>query len=232
VEKTLGFLRSRGVLSECESIADVGCGPGLFMQEFAKTAERVCGIDCSQRFLDYAKASFESRNISNITCLNRDFKKLDVMESGLASSFDLVFASMAPFISGMGCLEKLMLMSRKWCLCAMVAKKADSLVDKVSRDVFGDERKDPDAGMGFYALFNLLWLEGYSPEVCYIDEDRVEPFSANQETAIKLAFACGRRDSDSAKKIEEYLKDLNSDRSRRIQSRIGLVLWNVRSGAA
>jgi SAM-dependent methyltransferase len=226
VKKTLDFLRSRGVLAECDAIADVGCGPGLFMQEFAKTAANVCGIDCSKRFLDYAKARTEYRNVSY---LNQDFLKLDIMESGLACSFDLVFASMAPFISELGCLEKLMLMSRKWCLCAMVAQKADSLAEMVSREAFGEELKSQANGMGFYALFNLLWLEGYSPEVCYIDEDRIEPFEPNPETAIKLAFSCGKRDSESAKRAFEFIKGFGPDRRRRIKSRIGLVLWNVRS---
>ena len=40
VKDTAGYLRARGLLQESDTVVDVGCGPGLFVMEFAKTVKQ------------------------------------------------------------------------------------------------------------------------------------------------------------------------------------------------
>ena len=57
ITATAEFLRSHGLLgADCEVI-DIGCGPGRFVAEFAKTAKYVTGTDLSPNMLDYAQDS-------------------------------------------------------------------------------------------------------------------------------------------------------------------------------
>ncbi|MDR2665396.1 MAG: class I SAM-dependent methyltransferase [Oscillospiraceae bacterium] len=220
------FLRSRGLLGGNDTVIDVGCGPGLFVAEFAHTAKHVTGLDFSARFIDYARKYAEVLGVKNVDFRQCDFNELDVGEAGLAGAYDLVFTSITPAASGKGCLDKLMRMSRKWCYNASFVHAEDDLAERVSRDVFGHELVSRWDGRGFYALLNLLWLSGYYPETSYYDETRDETAAPVPSDAAGLASRCGYEDSGSALRVLRYL-DATGETRRRSRFRYGVIMWDV-----
>lgn len=226
ITATAEHLRSRGLLGEEDSVADVGCGPGLFVLEFAKTVRHAVGIDYSGCFVEYGKELAAAASIDNAEFQRRDFLALDVEKEGLTGAYDLVFTSLTPAATGDGCLEKLMSMSRGWCCNTTIVHASDSLAEQVMRDVFGEELRTRWDGRGFYTLLNLLWLQGYYPETNYYDDVRDEIVVPDRRWAKKMAAYCGKKESEDIDRVETYLRKLG-EIPRYSTSRYGSILWDV-----
>lgn len=221
-----GQLRVRGLLGEEQSVADIGCGPGLFALEFARTAHSAVGIDYSGRFVEHAKKLAAERDVTNVEFLQRDFLALDIEKEGFARAFDLVFTCLTPAATGAGSLEKLIGMSRGWCCNTTIVHAEDSLAERVMRDVYGEELKSRWDGRSFFALTNLLWLRGYYPETFYYDDVRDETVVPDRHWAKKIAAYCGRKTAEDIDRVEKYLERLG-ECPRHSLSRYGSILWNV-----
>jgi SAM-dependent methyltransferase len=220
------FLKDRGLLGGSDSVIDVGCGPGLFVTEFAHTAKHATGLDFSARFIDYARKYAAVLGVKNVDFRQCDFNGLNIEEAGLVGAYDLVFTSITPAASGKGCLDKLMRMSRRWCYNASFVHAEDDLAERVSRDVFGHELVPRWDGRGFYALANLLWLSGYYPETSYYDETRDETAAPTLSEAAGLASRCGYENGEGAQRVLRYLEAAGEVR-RRSRFRYGVILWDV-----
>lgn len=219
-------LRSRGLLGADQTVADIGCGPGLFALEFARTARHAVGVDYSGRFVEHAKQLAAERNVPNAEFLQRDFLTMDIETEGFVRAFDLVFTCLTPAATGTGSLEKLMGMSRGWCCNTTIVHAEDSLAERVMRDVFGEKLESRWNGRSFYILTNLLWLRGYYPETFYYDDVRDEVVVPDRCWAKKIAAYCGKTDGEDLERIEDYL-DQCGEMPRHSTSRYGSVLWNV-----
>ena len=219
-------LRGRGLLNGEQTVVDIGCGPGLFALEFARTARRAVGIDYSARFVEHAKKLAGERNVANAEFLQRDFFALNIEKEGFARAFDLVFSCLTPAATGNGSLEKLMGMCRGYCCNTTIVHAEDSLAEQVMRDVYGEELKSRWNGRSFFALANLLWLRGYYPETFYYDDVRDEVVVPDRRWAKKIAAYCGKREEEDLCRIERYLAKLG-EMPRHSASRYGSILWNV-----
>jgi 2-polyprenyl-3-methyl-5-hydroxy-6-metoxy-1,4-benzoquinol methylase len=71
---TGAFLRSKGLLGPDCDVIDVGCGPGRFVAEFAKTARFVQGTDISPKMADYGAAYCKEKGLNNTAFKALDFK--------------------------------------------------------------------------------------------------------------------------------------------------------------
>jgi hypothetical protein len=187
------------------------------------------GIDYSSRFIEYGVRNAAALGVKNASFECRDFFALDVDEAGLSGAFDLVFTSITPAASGKGCLEKLIKMSRAWCYNASFVHASDSLAERVSREVFGRDFRPRWDGGGFYALFNLLWHLGYSPETYYFDDVRDERIIPSERTAARCAAACGEYGENAGVEVLRYFKTLGAEIERRSAFRYGSILWDVRA---
>jgi SAM-dependent methyltransferase len=66
-------------------ILDLGCGPGLYSQRFARQGHHVTGVDISKHSIDYAVATSREMNLG-INYLHADYLELELPEK----KFDLV----------------------------------------------------------------------------------------------------------------------------------------------
>lgn len=219
-------LRSRGLLGGDQTVADIGCGPGLFALEFARTARHAVGIDYSGRFVEHARKLAAERAVTNAEFLQRDFLTLDIKAEGFTRAFDLVFTCLTPAATGTGSMEKLMGMSRGWCCNTTIVHAEDSLAEQVMHDVFGEELNSRWNGRSFFILNNLLWLNGYYPETFYYDDVRDEVIMPDRRWAKKIAAYCGKREEEDICRIERYLEK-GGEMPRHSASRYGSILWSV-----
>ncbi|MDR1203892.1 MAG: class I SAM-dependent methyltransferase [Peptococcaceae bacterium] len=228
VRATAGYLRGRGLLGRNDTVVDVGCGPGLFAAEFAKTAKHATGMDYAQAFIDYGTNYAKSNGIKNVSYTRCDFLELDIESAGLTGAFDLVFSSITPAATGKGCLGKLIQMSRAYCCNVSFVHAQDDLASQVSREVFGHEKPPKKDGKGFYALLNLLWFMGYYPETYYYTDLRHETSEPTEKSVANIAHACDHESEEDIRRIADYLRSRGPITERNSEYRFGFILWDTR----
>ncbi|MDR2606434.1 MAG: class I SAM-dependent methyltransferase [Oscillospiraceae bacterium] len=138
------YLFKRGVLTSDSAILDVGCGPGLFVEEFSRRCKRAVGVDFSQKFIEFAQQNCEKQGLANAEFIQSDFNEFSPEEK-----FDIVFASNSPAVSNPEGISKFESLSNGWC-CNVTFVKAEGRT-----------------GIGFYSLLNILYLRGFYPETYY-----------------------------------------------------------------
>ena len=91
IDKTVLWLQSRFDIGTATSIADFGCGPGLYTSRFAKLGAQVTGIDFSANSIQYARdtAAREQLSINYLQQNYLDFKS--------DQRFDLICMIMCDF---------------------------------------------------------------------------------------------------------------------------------------
>ena len=236
VSKVAAYLRNRGLLGKGSRVVDIGCGPGRFVAEFAKTADHVLGVDMSDKMLAYGADYARSMGLENTSYYACDFKEVDIEKLGWTDSFDLVFTSITPAVGDIKSLKKAMKMSRAYCFSSSFLRNRDDLKDQIAKDVFSapvdkplwDER-------WFYSLFNLLFLEGYFPETFYHKQNILENAKVNNEL-IRYFTRLFSKDFDAndegvRNKIRDYLHSKakkDGTIERYTEHWYGWTLWDVR----
>lgn len=236
VSKAAGYLRGHGLLGAGSKVIDIGCGPGRFTAEFAKTAGHVTGVDLSPRMLELAADYAKTQGIENVSYLAGDFMEMDLDQLGWNQHFDLVFTSITPAIGTMESLKKAMSISRGYCFNSCFIHWEDELEEQISKAVYGREYKPSQDthGCWYYSLFNLLWLEGYFPETHYHMYDQQVETVINEDLARYYARTFSgdmTADEKETQKIYSYLKELaagNKTIKQRTKRWYGWLLWDVR----
>lgn len=67
-------------MDEMKTVIDLGCGPGLYVREFAKTGTRVTGVDLSERSIRYANDNIKPGH-DKIKFLQMNYLGLEFKES-------------------------------------------------------------------------------------------------------------------------------------------------------
>ncbi len=231
---TVEYLKSRGLLTPEQTVADIGCGPGRFAAEFGKTAGHVTGFDLSEKMIGYGKDYVRRAGLTNVSFCRLDFRALDVKKAGLSHSFDLVVASLTPALSRVDELEKMMEMSRAFCCSVSFISSARPLEEALMKELFGRRAKSRGNGRQFYALFNLLFLKGYLPEATYYrrrEERRILPDDSYIEGFMENSLSGEERTRESRERIEAWFRDrTEADGTIRTvnTSCYGRLLWDLR----
>ena len=84
IESSAAWIADRFELSRAVSVADFGCGPGLYATRFAEAGARVTGIDFSPRSIEHARAHASSKG------LRIDYVLADYLELETDARYDLI----------------------------------------------------------------------------------------------------------------------------------------------
>lgn len=235
VEATAAFLRKNGLLGSGTSALDIGCGPGLFTLGFAKTAEQVTGVDISPRMVAHAQSRAQKQGVDNAAFLALNFKEADVAALGWHKKFDLAMACLTPAVTGVQDLHKLMSASRGHCLHISFVHTSDSLRDRITTELYPAAHRAAGHGDGrvFYAVFNLLFLEGYCPKTHFFHQAADVELTLDETLARRYAARLHKeapeRDAE-AERIYDCLARLCQKEGglrRRTAECYGFLLWNV-----
>lgn len=237
VQMTAKFLRSQGLLGEESQVLDIGCGPGRFVTEFAKTAGHVTGIDLSEKMVQLGQKHAEESGIKNVSFVAGDFSNLDVKELDWEKKFDLVFAAITPALGTMESLEKSMCICKGFCFHACNIRWLDDLESKIKKEILGkaEESQKNSFGKWFYSLFNMLWIKGYFPKTDYFINKKEERVKVEKDLAVYYAKTFSRDLNHSDElviKILEYLQKIADSEgfvTRKCERWQGWILWDVRN---
>lgn len=81
-EETRFIIKTTGMNNK-KAVIDLGCGPGLYVREFAKTGAEVTGVDISNRSIQFAKENIGPKY------KNTRFKMLNYLDLDYKKSFDI-----------------------------------------------------------------------------------------------------------------------------------------------
>lgn len=211
VQATADFLRKNGLLGTESTALDIGCGPGLFTAEFAKTAGHVTALDLSPRMAEHAAVYARKQGVDNTSFVAANFREADLDVLGWRKKFDLVMSSITPAITSVNDLHKMMEISRGNCLHVSFVQVADSLKDKIAAELFGNEQGTAGHwdGRVFYSVFNLLFLEGYSPQTFYFRQESCEELAADKLLAERYASLLKKDGPEREETIERIEHSCN-----------------------
>lgn len=208
VADVTGFLINNGALDENYDVIDIGCGPGRFVAEFARRAKTASGTDLSGKMCEYGLEYCRSQGLSNVSFIPCDFKQADIKEMGWEKAFDLVFSCTTPAMNCSDSVEKVMQMSRRWCLNGNFTDVSDGLAEAVAKNVLNIPYVPRWNGLSSYALFNMLWLWGYSPLVSYYHENSIDSHLPDEATARKICDNLNLTEKEKEESFGRILKYL------------------------
>ncbi len=84
IAKSVNWIAQLVPPSQYPALLDLGCGPGLYTERFARLGYQVTGVDLSGRSLEYAKATAEQNN------LKIDYQPMDYRELSYEETFDVI----------------------------------------------------------------------------------------------------------------------------------------------
>lgn len=76
LEAESAFIIRETGLTAAKAVLDLGCGPGLYVGEFAKTGARVTGVDISKRSIEYANKNIKPA-YANVVFMQMNYLDLD-----------------------------------------------------------------------------------------------------------------------------------------------------------
>ena len=91
IDRSVEWIASRFIVDRGTTIADFGCGPGLYSARLAKRGAKVTGIDFSGRSIEYAKG------VADRDQLNIKYVKQNYLDFETEDRFDLVLMIMCDF---------------------------------------------------------------------------------------------------------------------------------------
>lgn len=80
LEAEANFIINYTNMNSNKTVIDLGCGPGLYIKEFAKTGANITGVDISDNSLQYARETIE-RNYPNTKFEKMNYLSLDYKEA-------------------------------------------------------------------------------------------------------------------------------------------------------
>ncbi len=234
VENAVKLLSDKGILHAKANVVDIGCGPGKFVAAFAEKVNYALGLDLSTKMIEHGDSHLKNLGIKNADLKTADFRSMDIDIEGYRGAFDLVYSSMTPAIQDIDGLMKMMNMSRAWCCNVTHVGHENSLQTQIMNEVFHRPVPIRWSGRWFYALFNILYLLGYSPETSYDTRHReewIEPSEDYAQLVMDQMFREEEQNDETKFKILHWLRIKANDRGLLLEVRdttYATTLWDVR----
>lgn len=80
IDKSVAWITSLIPPADYPKLLDVGCGPGIYAEKFARTGYQVTGVDFSKRSIDHARQSAFNKKL-NISYLYQNYLEMDLNKS-------------------------------------------------------------------------------------------------------------------------------------------------------
>lgn len=228
VEKVTAILQERGLLSGAD-LLDIGGGSGRYAVPFAAHAEHVTITDISANMLELARHNAQEAGMTNLTYAKLEWTGADLAALQWQKRFDLVFASMCPAIRCPEGLNKMLEAAKGFCLINQYIEATDSLSAYLTQVLDAPRSYEPhnDRDM-VQAVFNLLWLEGYEPEICYLRQREVTSFTV-QEAVEQYAGRYGQAAQLKQMDLAELIARHAGQETFSVDSKatLAMILWKV-----
>jgi len=227
-EKVTAILKEKDILTGAE-VLDIGGGSGRYAIPFAVRAEQVTVTDISGNMLEMAKENAQKAGLTNLEYIKLDWAEADLAALGWEKRFNLAFASMCPAIRCAEGLRKMIAASKGFCLIDQFIYTEDSLASYLTNELGVQKTYDPHNDRDtVQAVFNLLWLDGYEPEVTYLRQ-HVEDIYAAEEATERYAGKYAQIALQHGMDLSALIAGYAVQKSLKINSEttLAMILWKV-----
>ena len=166
------FIKERKLLNAQSRVLDIGCGTGRHLLEFSAYTPYLTGIDISSNMLAYAKEKLQ--HIPQAKLIHGSWMNTFTTEN----EFDLVFACMTPAIASIEHIQRMNMISKKYCMLERTVYEKDSVQEEIEqllgRKLFRLPHNDKNY---VYGVWNILWLMGYCPDLVFDKQVRTTTHS-------------------------------------------------------
>ena len=143
INRSVKWIVSHFGINSDTSIADFGCGPGMYSTPLAETKADVCGIDFSARSIQYAK------EIARQKGLNISYHQQNYLEFETENKFDLIIMIFCDYCALSPAQRKTMLAK----FYSFLKPAGSLLLDVHSLNIFNSRKE--------VALYELNQLDGF-----------------------------------------------------------------------
>lgn len=158
-------------------VLDISFGAGRYLDAFLRRGAQVAGVEISSGMLTHAGKRLDDAGLpyDPAQLVQSSWEALDLDAHAWVGAFDLVFLYMSPAVSSAAMLDKVLRASRKAVSITLYADRRDSLLTRLQAH-FGLEsrRLTADNGDDLYHIFNVLYLQGYFPELQFEHRRRTQ----------------------------------------------------------
>ena len=163
-DSTIEFLKGFMDLKD-KRVLDVGFGAGRYLKLLADEGAKVSGVELSSEMMEYAKKYCMENGIDveQMELYNIPWEDVDLDRLNWRNKFDLVFASMSPVLDSYESIKKLIDASKQGIFYSTHIVMDEDILSKVYEDINGKEYSSKKES--FWYLFNILYLDGYYPNV-------------------------------------------------------------------
>jgi SAM-dependent methyltransferase len=226
--KVTQFLLSKGMLANSE-VLDVGGGTGRHAIAFAEYAREVTVTDISAQMLELAQSNAKEMGRRNIQYIKTDWEKTDLKSFEWEKRFDFVFASMCPAVRSRDGIDKMTAASKGWCQINQLIEMTDNITQNLIEDLKVEMTYDPhNDRSAVRGIFNLLWLQGFEPEINYIREYKKQVLSVD-EALMRYSQRFEKAAAEKHLDIKRLLLGYADDDQLIVESRatLAMILWKV-----
>ena len=180
VERSTEWIVSHFGVDEKTTIADFGCGPGLYTTKLADQNATVTGIDFSKNSLKYAQQVAEQKS------LKINYVHTNYLDFETTQRFDLITMIMCDFCALSPAQRKIMLSK----FSTLLKKNGAVLLDVYSLNSFNEKKES--------AIYELNQLNGFwSPEdyYCFVntfkyDKEKVtlDKYTIIEESKTRIVY--------------------------------------------
>ena len=166
------LIKDRQLLKADTRILDIGCGTGRHLLEFSAYTPYLTGIDISSNMLAYAKEKL--KHIPQAQLIHGSWMNTFTTEN----EFDLVFACMTPAIASIEHIQRMNMISKKYCMLERTVYEKDSVQEEIEQLIGRKLFRLPHNDKNYvYGVWNILWLMGYYPDLVFDKQVRTTTHS-------------------------------------------------------
>lgn len=156
-------------------VLDISFGGGRYLQAFLQLGAQISGVEISPEMLRHTRQRLDAAGLSydpaQLVC--QPWEKIDLVDLGWQSAFDLVFLYMSPAISSVAMLRKVLQASRQSIFITLYSHREDSLLQELQAE-FGQPVQPLTAKRehDLLHIFNTLYLWGHHPDLVFEERSK------------------------------------------------------------
>lgn len=213
-----------GLINSDSRVLDIGCGPGTYAIPLARAVKEVVCLDTAPAMLEALRETAAAKSLNNIVAVNGHWE-----EVGYEKEFDFVIAAKSPAVYNYETLYKMNFVSRRYCLLLSYRKYRSQLRELLWEKLKGEKLKN--SAFDIVYPFNILYKEGYNPEVRFFSEEyrvteEANVIKENFKTYFRI-FGC--EGPDTVRIIEETVDSFSQGGmfTEKAEATITTMWWDV-----
>lgn len=213
-----------------DTVLDIGCGPGRIAIPMAARAASVTAMDNAPQMLEACRARANTAGVTNLIPLGLDWQ--DAVAGQNVAQHDVVICSRT---AALGSVERLSSFARK--RVAVItwanAPSIPTIIDRLFDPDADPSRATPDRRLGYNVLMNIVYDQGYEPNVHIVDDDLTRDFpTAEEEYAYLRRLRSGALDAHDLARFQRGVDRCSTvlpggGRRFHVRTRSVVIWWDV-----